>query len=89
MESMASKEYFESGIEQFDKAKHGDAIDFFMKGIEADPENGLCNLYAGIAYIYLRDIEKAKPFIEKALKRELPPPYDDLAKGLQYFFLPI
>ena len=86
---MASKEYFEFGIEQFDKAKYIDATDFFLKGIEVDPENGLCYLYAGITHIFLRDTEKAKPFIEKTLKCKLPHPYKDLAKGLQYFYYKI
>jgi tetratricopeptide (TPR) repeat protein len=89
MKTMASKEFFESGIVQFDKAKYSDAIDFFTKGIEADPENGLCYLYAGITHIFLRDTEKARPFIKKALECKLPPPYDDLAKGLQYFYYEI
>ena len=89
MKSMASKEFFESGIEQFDKAKYIDAIDFFTKGIEADPKNGLCYLYAGITHIFLRDTEKARPFIEKALKCELPYPYNNLAEELQRFYYEI
>jgi tetratricopeptide (TPR) repeat protein len=89
MKSVASKEFFEFGIEQFDKAKYGDAIDLFMKGIEADPKNGLCYLYVGITHIFLRDTEKARPFIEKALKFKLPYPYNNLAGGLQCFYYEI
>jgi tetratricopeptide (TPR) repeat protein len=86
MESVASKEYFKFGIEQFDMAKYKDAIDLFLKGIEVDPNDGFCQLYAGITYIFLRDTEKARPFIEKATKLELEPPYGHLLNGIQYFY---
>lgn len=86
MEPLASKDFFEAGLEQFNLAKYGDAIDFFMKGIEIDPNNGFCYLYIGLAYIFQYDLEKARSFIEKAINTELSTRYVHLAKGLRYYY---
>jgi Flp pilus assembly protein TadD len=64
----AVSEFFEKGVEFFDKKMYAEAIDEFNKGLELDPEQVVLVARVGDTYLQMKKYEDALAFYEKAIE---------------------